>query len=104
MSKIVTIFKNIKRNQHTLSQRCSVYTRQNQERNEQRTDKKNPQTADKSQRNELKKNLPAICFSGKFSKRNSDSIVEHSGLLCLDFDGYKKEQGDATGQGAVLQG
>ena len=44
--------------------------------------------SDKTKRNELKKQLPAICFSGKFSKRSDDSIIEHSGLMCLDFDGY----------------
>ena len=44
--------------------------------------------SDKTERNNLKKNLPAICFSGKFNKRSDDSIIEHSGLICLDFDGY----------------
>jgi hypothetical protein len=39
---------------------------------------------------ELKLKLPAICFSGKFNKRNDESIIEHSGLICLDFDKYKK--------------
>lgn len=43
---------------------------------------------DKSSRNEMKKSLPAICFSGVFTKRQDNSIVEHSGLICLDFDGY----------------
>ena len=47
---------------------------------------------DKTQRNELKKGLPAICFSGTFSKRADDAIQEHSGLICLDFDGYKKKK------------
>ena len=49
--------------------------------------------SDKSIRNELKKSLPAICFSGVFTKRLDSSIVEHSGIICLDFDGYasKKE-------------
>jgi hypothetical protein len=41
---------------------------------------------DKAQRTELKKQLPSICFSGKFSKRANDSCLEHSGLVCLDFD------------------
>jgi len=45
--------------------------------------------SDKTARNELKKNLPAICFSGTFSKRSDDAIIEHSGLICLDFDGYE---------------
>ena len=46
----------------------------------------------KSDRNELKKQLPAICFSGTFNKRNDESLVEHSGLICLDFDGYDKQK------------
>lgn len=46
----------------------------------------------KNERNELKKQLPAICFSGTFKKRTDNSIVEHSGLICLDFDGYDKQK------------
>lgn len=45
---------------------------------------------DKSLRNELKKGLPAICFSGKFNKRLDSAIIEHSGLICLDFDNYTR--------------
>ena len=44
----------------------------------------------KNERNELKKSLPAICFSGTFTKRTDNSITEHSGFICLDFDGYEK--------------
>ena len=47
---------------------------------------------DKSARNELKKKLPAICFSGTFNKRSDSSVIEHSGLICLDFDGYDKQK------------
>ena len=39
---------------------------------------------------ELKLKLPAICFSGTFQKRNDESLIEHSGLICLDFDKYRK--------------
>ena len=46
----------------------------------------------KAERNELKKKLPSICFSGKFSKRADNSLLEHSGLICLDFDGYAKQR------------
>ena len=46
----------------------------------------------KPERNELKKSLPAICFSGKFTKRADTSIIEHSGIICLDFDGYQKQK------------
>lgn len=44
----------------------------------------------KQDRNELKKLLPAICFSGIFNKRTDASLMQHSGLICLDFDGYQK--------------
>jgi len=46
----------------------------------------------KSERNEIKKELPAICFSGTFNKRADSAIIEHSGLICLDFDGYPKQK------------
>jgi hypothetical protein len=44
----------------------------------------------KPERQELKKLLPAICFSGTFNKRTDSSLLQHSGLICLDFDGYDK--------------
>ena len=47
---------------------------------------------DKEARNRLKQELPAICFSGSFNKRADNSIIEHSGLICLDFDNFKKKQ------------
>ena len=46
----------------------------------------------KEERNEFKKKLPSICFSGKFSKRADNSLLQHSGLICLDFDGYEKQK------------
>ena len=46
----------------------------------------------KPERQELKKALPAICFSGTFNKRTDASLLEHSGLICLDFDGYAKQK------------
>jgi hypothetical protein len=48
--------------------------------------------SNKSERNELKKQLPAICFSGTFNKRLDTSLIQHSGLVCLDFDGYLKQK------------
>jgi hypothetical protein len=46
----------------------------------------------KPERQELKKQLPAICFSGTFNKRTDASLIEHSGIICLDFDGYPKQK------------
>lgn len=45
------------------------------------------QAIDKERANELKKNLPSICFSGKFgNNRKDEELIEHSGYLVLDFD------------------
>jgi len=33
-----------------------------------------------------KNNLPVVCFSGEFLSRKDDDLVEHSGLIILDFD------------------
>lgn len=46
---------------------------------------------DKGKRNALKQDLPAICFSGTFNKRSDDSLIDHSGIICLDFDGFKNK-------------
>jgi hypothetical protein len=47
---------------------------------------------EKNARNEKKKKLPAICFSGTFSRRADNAIVEHSGIICIDFDGFRDNQ------------
>lgn len=44
---------------------------------------------DKHKRNELKKQLPSICFSGEFESRTDAGIKKHSGFICLDFDNFK---------------
>jgi len=43
---------------------------------------------DKEKRNQLKKNLPSVCFGGKFSSRADNSLVKASGLMSIDFDGF----------------
>jgi len=40
----------------------------------------------KKEADELKKKLPAVCFSGTFSKRKDSELIEHSGYIVLDFD------------------
>ncbi|MGD9874512.1 MAG: BT4734/BF3469 family protein [Kiritimatiellia bacterium] len=34
----------------------------------------------------LKKKLPAVLFSGKFSRRDNAHLLEHSGFICADLD------------------
>lgn len=43
----------------------------------------------KDRADKLKQNLPCILFSGKFSTRLDDSIIQHSGFLVADFDDVK---------------
>jgi hypothetical protein len=40
---------------------------------------------------ELKKQLPAVLWSGRFSIRANDALIEHSGLLCADLDSLNGE-------------
>ena len=40
----------------------------------------------KKEADDLKKKLPAVCFSGLFNKRKDSELVEHSGYIVLDFD------------------
>jgi hypothetical protein len=44
-------------------------------------------TIDKEKADALKRLLPSVCFSGKFSKeREDESLIAHSGFIVLDFD------------------
>lgn len=43
---------------------------------------------DKEKRDRLKRQLTGICFSGEFRKRLNNELVEHSGLICIDFDNF----------------
>ena len=47
---------------------------------------------DKSSRNILKKKLPCVLFSGEFSSRADNALIQHSGFICLDFDGFEDEE------------
>jgi P4 family phage/plasmid primase-like protien len=43
---------------------------------------------------ESKRRLPAVLWSGRFGKRSSSALLQHSGLLCADLD----ELGDRIGE------
>ncbi|TXI14316.1 MAG: hypothetical protein E6Q66_06770 [Pedobacter sp.] len=40
----------------------------------------------------IKKHLDYFTFSGRFKKRLTESLIEHSGILCLDFDDINPEE------------
>lgn len=92
MTKIVTIFKNIKEVNTPFHKEIGFVLERIKTGASKNRIKDIRKCKDKAKRQELKKELPAICFSGKFNKRNSESIEEHSGLICLDFDGYEKQK------------
>ncbi len=54
-------------------------------------------SSDKETRDELKKQLGVILWSGKFSERKNSGLLEYSHLICVDFDnvldpeGFKKD-------------
>lgn len=43
-------------------------------------------TLDAGKADSLKRQLPSVCFSGKFIEREDEKIIEHSGFIVLDFD------------------
>ena len=92
MTEIVTIFKNIKEVNTPFHKNISFVLERIKTGVSKDRIKDIRKCKDKAKRQELKKELPAVCFSGKFNKRNSESIEEHSGFICLDFDGYEKQK------------
>mgnify|MGYP003645542945 FL=1 len=85
----ITIFKDIKVTSQPFYRDVHVILNRIQEGASKNLVKKIRLEKNKEARNILKQKLPAVCFSGKFTKRNDKSLKEHSGLICLDFDGYK---------------
>jgi hypothetical protein len=92
MTSTVTIFKNIKETDAPFHREVEHILERIKNGTSKDLVKRIRTEQKKSERNELKKLLPAICFSGIFTKRNDNSIQQHSGLICLDFDGYEKNR------------
>ena len=92
MPQVVTIFKNIRETETPFFKDVSYILQRIKDGKSKELVKNIRGEKNKNIRNELKKELPAVCFSGQFNKRADSSIVEHSGLICLDFDGYDKQK------------
>jgi hypothetical protein len=50
---------------------------------------------DKENASKYKAALPGVLFSGRFSERKNDALVQHSGLLCADLDNLNGERQNA---------
>lgn len=92
MTHTVTVFKSIKETNTPFHREVSLIFNRIKNGASKDLVKGIRQEKDKSARNALKKSLPAICFSGVFTKRLDEALVEHSGLVCLDFDNYAKQK------------
>jgi hypothetical protein len=94
MTQDVTIFKSIRDKDTPFHRDVRVILSRIKEGSETTKDlvKRIRLEKNKPERQELKKQLPAICFSGTFNKRTDASLIQHSGLICLDFDGYSKQK------------
>ena len=88
----ITIFKDIKDTAQPFYRNVNIVLSRIQDGSSRGLVKKIRAEKDKEKRNLLKQKLPAICFSGKFAKRNDNSLQQHSGLICLDFDGYNSNK------------
>ena len=94
MTQEITIFKSIKDTDTPFYRDVRVILNRIKDGSEATKDlvKRIRSEKRKPERQELKKLLPAICFSGTFNKRTDASLMQHSGLICLDFDGYVKSK------------
>jgi len=88
----VTIFKDIKKTAQPFYRPALFILNRIKEGSSKDLVKKIREEKSKEKISELKQKLPAICFSGNFTKRNDKSLNQHSGLICLDFDGYESQR------------
>ena len=89
---MITIFRNIKDTDQPFYKDINYILHRIRDGASKDLIKKIRSEKDKTRRNELKQALPAICFSGKFSRRSDSALVEHSGFIGLDFDGYERQK------------
>jgi len=90
--KVITLFKNIRETSQPFHKPIEVALDRIKNGKSKELIQKIRSLKDKHEINELKKELPAICFSGTFTKRNDASLKKHSGIICLDFDEFNSKK------------
>ena len=88
----VTIFKNVKDTSVPFYRDISFILKRIKDGKSKELIERIRNEKDKEERNKIKQLLPAICFSGEFSERKDKSILVHSGIICLDFDGFETKR------------
>lgn len=87
----ITVFKNLKATTDPIIKDVEWAVQRIKEGKSKDRIKEIRSKATKSERNELKQNLPSYLFSGEFAHRSKKGIKTFSGLISLDFDGFKGE-------------
>ena len=87
---MVTAFKNIKSTKEAFYKPVSYFLDRIKSGKSKDIILKIRSEKDKEKRNELKMQLPCICWSGEFKERNEAGLYKHSGFICLDFDDLEK--------------
>ena len=88
----ITIFKDIKQTNQPFYRDVNLILERIKDGASKDLVKKIRSEKDKDERKILKSKLPAVCFSGTFSRRSDNALIKHSGIICLDFDEYKSNK------------
>ena len=87
----ITVFKNIwEVNEPIYTDEVNIFKRIKEGANQDLIERIRAEK-DEEKQDGLKKRLPSICFSGRFSQRDAKFLLEHSGLMCLDVDEISKK-------------
>lgn len=86
---IVTIFKNIRSSEAPYHRDVDTIIDRIKTGKSKKLVEEIRKKATKAERDKLKELLPSICFSGIFSQRSANGLLEHSGLICIDFDKFE---------------
>ncbi len=88
---IVTIYKNIRNTSTGFARNAPVILERIRTGESKKLIDQIRRQKDKQKRQQLKKELPSICWSGWFENRTDKGLKQHSGLMCLDFDGFEDD-------------
>src|SRR5690606_170782 len=90
-NRIVSIFKNVKDSNNPFNK--SVYYALDRIKNgKSKVQVEQLRQMSDEDYNANKSVLPVVCFNGKFRTRSAKNLINHSGLIILDFDKFDSQQ------------
>lgn len=84
----VTIFKNIRTTSAGFTRVVGTILARIKDGKSKDVVEKLRNETDAARQKTIKETLPGICFSGTFRHRSLAGLIDHSGLICLDFDKF----------------